>query len=123
MNYKTFDLELAKQGHPLVTRDGRTVTEFRHFETIKHGQYKNIAVVDGRRFSFSDKGEYVDGCSDSLDLFLAPTEVTMWGNVIRLDDGSYGISRLLWETEAIAQKNSFPNNIATVPVTFNTWKP
>ncbi len=122
MNYKDFDLAKAIAGHPLVTRDGRKVTEFHRFET-KCGQ-KNIAVIGGECCYFSDDGKW--NCSEKetpLDLFLAPTEVTMWGNVIKTPQGNFVLHPTLYETKESAEANRIEWGIATVPVTIPTWKP
>ncbi|WP_257755159.1 hypothetical protein [Burkholderia glumae] len=77
---KPFDLEAAKRGEPLVTRDGRKVTEFHHFETLV---YRDCccAIVDGfRRWINADGRYYIEGESNH-DLFMAPRKVTRWVNL------------------------------------------
>ncbi len=119
MNYKPFDLELAKQGHPLVTRDGRTVTEFHHFDTADaRGSQPCIYVVDGTIHSCSTNGRY-RLADDERDLFLAPVEVTLWVNVGKSAIWTYFTTPTLYETEEEAGNNNYPPiHIATVPVTF-----
>ncbi len=118
MNRKDFDLAKAKSGHPLVTRDGRTPSEFHRFETMNSDR-KNVAVIDGYGYSINDFGKRYDGEDDPRDLFLAPVEVTMWVNVGKSANGTYFITPTLYETEGEAGNNNYPPiHIATVPVTF-----
>jgi hypothetical protein len=78
---KPFNLEAAKAGKPLVTRDGRKVTEFHHFETCKL-KYSCVAIVGGESLSYTTAGFFDEDTSDRvLDLFLADEEVTVWVNV------------------------------------------
>jgi hypothetical protein len=108
----------------LVTRDGRTVTEFHRFETDT-SNYPCRAVIDGSAFDYTKKGEFHKMIDDhEYDLFLAPTEVTMWQNIYAKVgiDGFYS-DGFLWDSENKAKEYAAQGCIATVPVTFNTWKP
>jgi hypothetical protein len=121
-----FDLAKACAGHPLVTRDGRKVTEFHRFETLNKD--KCVAVIDGKAFMFADRGRWDQFDDCGYDLFIAPTEVTMWVNVYlknsHNDFEPYYTDGFLWKTEERAKSASPTKPItATVPVTFFNWNP
>jgi hypothetical protein len=77
---KPFNLHAAKSGDPLVTRGGRVVTEFIHFETDK-GKYPCCAIIDGERYSFSLDGREFEGSQSVKDLMMAPKVRTVYLNV------------------------------------------
>lgn len=79
---KPFDLEAAKRGEPLITRDGRKVTDFAHFPS-KEGAYKVYAVIGGDTSSFTEEGNEwnVDCSQTNLDLFMAPRKRTVYVNL------------------------------------------
>lgn len=76
---KPFDLDKAIAGHPLVTRDGREVTEFHYFKTAipEYGE-RVMAVVDGDVFTYIDNGKYINGEDLPEDLFLKSEKKTLW---------------------------------------------
>lgn len=80
-----FDLEKAKAGHPLVTRDGRKARLFGYAEELEDG-FRLVALVDGQESvaSFYDSGTLLNFEHSSYDLFLAPPEPkkmrTVWAN-------------------------------------------
>lgn len=84
---KPFDLEAAKRGEPVVTRDGRNVTKFCYFDdkelntqypiyvSLSANKYNEAdilsATVEGKNFHASSK-EY------PTDLFMAPKKAKKW---------------------------------------------
>ncbi len=131
MNYKDFDLAKAITGHPLVTRDGRTVTEFHWFKG-HIGKYPCAATLTNETelFTYTDIGTFFeDGREHKTDLFLAPTEVTMWGNVYKRGTIYSDIYQPIYPDiyqpiyPDIYSARYTAIYSATVPVTFNTWKP
>lgn len=92
-NYKPFDLEAAKRGEPVQTRDGRPV-RIVCWDMI--GDYPIVALVlennDGDLFE--DTIIYtIDGrcfsCSTSVnDLFMAPTTRKVWRVIYRDADNN-----------------------------------
>ena len=93
---KPFDLEAAKRGEPLITRDGREA----HFKV--HCADEVMAVVSGIWRAFTEQGERYSGGVSTLDLFMAPKKRTVWVNFYsggaaiwydteeRADDGTQG---------------------------------
>lgn len=80
MNYKPFDLEAAKRGEPLITRDGKSAKFIAHVPE---------AVVDARIVSLCEDQVprlYCEGGKHDLyretvfDLFMAPKKIKRWMN-------------------------------------------
>lgn len=116
---KPFNLEQALAGKPVVTRDGREVTELHLFKTVD--KYPLLAVIGENSF-----GYYRDGCFDNtespLDLLMAPEKVTKWFNVLRYENltNKYFTSAL-FDTEDEAKNQSVflrDNYIKTSSITF-----
>src|ERR1700761_2820040 len=84
-NLREFNLEEAVKGAPLVTRDGRKVTEFKYFETHVTGNC--IAVIDGLMYDYDMNGKAI-GNAISFDLFLAPRIIERWQNVYLYPESS-----------------------------------
>lgn len=83
-NYKPFDLELAKKGHPVQTMDGRKV-RIVCFD-VKTEKYALLALIEEngveRSHFYTDKGEYVAfGKDPDLDLVMAPIKKEGWINL------------------------------------------
>lgn len=75
---KPFDLELALAGCPVVTRDGREVTQITLFKIPCDPV---VGVVDGMLITWPKSGEYQTSEKSVLDLFMAPKKRTVWVNV------------------------------------------
>lgn len=76
LNLKPFDLEKAKQGKPVCTRDGRKARII-CFNAKTLCDYPIIALVENAdnsiyeaAYSFSDKGEYLRGNIRNIDLVM-----------------------------------------------------
>lgn len=70
-NMRAFDINLAQQGHPLCTRDGRPA-KFIAYVPENDELYRVIVTINGQTFSMSVGGAYSDGDWSNHDLFLAP---------------------------------------------------
>lgn len=80
---KNFDLEKAKAGHPVCTRDGK---EVRILCFDKKGRFPVVALVkDGDNedaFSYDDTGRYIDdGKEYPYDLFMKTVKQEKWINI------------------------------------------
>ncbi len=71
-NMKAFDLELAKAGHKLSTRDGREAKFIAHVPDSDHPSKKIVAQVKSSVFLFGENGQMWHEGIDDIDLFLAP---------------------------------------------------
>lgn len=101
---KPFNLEEAKAGKPVCTRDGRNARII-CFD-VKHEYYPIIALIEseGKEFSASfgkdgrfDDVYYKDSC---LDLFMAPEKHEGWGWASRLSPRSIvSMFAQIYETE------------------------
>lgn len=77
---KPFDLEKAKAGHPLVTRDGRPAKFVAHLPEC-HADSQVVALPAGNcsAFSYSAAGRIcLNDTECASDLFLATTKKTYW---------------------------------------------
>lgn len=75
---KPFDLEAAKRGEPIVTRDGRET----FFVGICKGD-RPIVVCDsaGNLTRLLHDGDYTANGAHMYDLFMAPKKRTVWVNL------------------------------------------
>ena len=87
--FKPFDLEQAKAGKPVCTRDGRKARII-CFDAKTLGDYPIIALVENAdnsiyeaAYSFSDKGEYLRGNIRNIDLVIPLEEHEGWVNIYR----------------------------------------
>lgn len=76
---KPFDLEKALAGDPVVTRDGREVTQIHLFDTT--AKHRLFGVLFGEVEAFSIDGRYWDNGDSEADLFMAPKKRTVWVNL------------------------------------------
>ena len=76
---KPFDLTKALAGDPVVTRDGRPVTELCHFKTT--GGDSLAGVLGGCLSTWMENGRFsITGQDTRCDLFMAPKKRTVWVN-------------------------------------------
>ena len=70
---KPFDLEAAKRGEPIVTRDGRKAKFVAHLPEVKD-EFKVIVYIEGAWsvMSYCDDGVYCTNREDANDLFMSP---------------------------------------------------
>jgi hypothetical protein len=81
---KPFNLEAAKAGEPIQTRDGRKARFLAHVPEALP-EYRVIILVDGesRSDEFLESGRYNASETRSNDLFMAPKTRTVFVNVYR----------------------------------------
>lgn len=78
---KPFNLEKALVGDPVITRDGRKVTDLHYFSGHFATAYPLFALVGKNVLSYTTAGSYHEICLESRDdLFMASTEKTVWIN-------------------------------------------
>ena len=68
---KPFNLEAAKRGEPIVTRDGRKAKFVAYVPEVKD-EFKVIVYVEGTMnvLSYCDDGMYYSNCECATDLFM-----------------------------------------------------
>ena len=87
---KPFNLQAAKAGAPIVTRDGRPAKFIAHVAEA-HPSQRLLVLIDGCVLAKFENGKYASSpahVSDN-DLFMAPVKRTVWANV-------YGYGRATW---------------------------
>lgn len=105
---KPFDLEAAKAGAPLVTRDGRPAKFIAHVAEA-HTNQRLLALIDGDIHIRFEDGSYLGpggrGGETNNDLFMAPVKRTVWANV-------YGYGGAPWHnTEKDADDGALRNRL------------
>ena len=89
---KPFDLEAAKAGAPIVTRDGRPAKFIAHVEEA-HPSQRLLVLIDGVVRMEFDNGKYLGrggrGGETDNDLFMAPTKRTVWVNFYEYGEGRW----------------------------------
>ncbi len=123
--FKPFDLEAAKAGAPVMTRDGRPV-RILAFD-VKSEEYPVVAVVpthDGKYESvevYTKSGKYNDDEYDDVkaecdyDLAMAPVKHRAWVNIYKCSQ--YHTSDLFYtKDEAVKCGQRGSAYIATVPI-------
>lgn len=110
LNLKEFDLEAAKAGKPVCTRDGRKARIICFDAKRKDG--KNImALIPSKEYpgfedlvAYPNNGNYHGGHENDGDLMMLPQKKEGWVNIYTSFDGvETGIN--VYETEEIAKKN------------------
>lgn len=86
MNFmKPFNLELAKEGHPVCTRDGKDARIICY--DAKMGGYPIIALVyyakscSETALSYTIDGKYYNTGENNYDLMMKPVHHTGWVNI------------------------------------------
>lgn len=84
---KPFDLEAAKRGDPIMTRDGRPVKFIAHVPYAREGDrvvmlFEDVVLWLGKSGHF-----YLSKEPHHYDLFMAPRKRTVWVNVYPMTEG------------------------------------
>jgi hypothetical protein len=80
---KPFDLEAALAGAPVVTRDGREVTQLKLFELT--GKEPLYGVIENNVYRWDFNGVFrPDGTKTSYDLFMFEAEPEVWEPTMEL---------------------------------------
>ena len=106
---KPFDLEAAKRGEPVCTRDGTPVQQLVHFpEGVRVN--KIAALSGGVINAYDDQGRYYgdEVHVSTRDLFMATRKRTVWVNVYPPEARNFGG---IYETKAIANNYASPKRI------------
>lgn len=98
-----FNLERALAGEPVVTRDGREVTEIHLFKTIKTN-YPLIVVVGGDNQEYTEEGKFNINVYSNDDLFMKPKVVEGWFNVYVNNNGIV-VTGVPYPSEEVAKVN------------------
>lgn len=105
---KPFDLERALAGDPVVTRDGRPVTQLTHFKDVEYGSESLCGVVCGSLEKWMSDGRYYLAGTSGTDLFMAPKKRTVWVNLYGNGHRGYW-----YDSEKEADDNSMISRIGS----------
>ena len=112
-NLKPFDLEKAKAGAKVVTRDGRNVRII--CWDREESTYPIVALVMDKDGTEEDTETYtldgacVEGEKNSIDLLMAPTTVERWVNVYKKENEYYYGRYYGSEQEALENYQEYQN--------------
>lgn len=119
---KPFDLEAAKAGAPVCTRDGRKARIIcfdRKFE-----RYPIIALIDNSNaeeetvISYANDGLYLGVQTSNYDLFMASQKREGWINIYPMIDKKAiaETGHHIYKTKELAKFHAMQNVIATVKI-------
>lgn len=118
---REFNIQEAKEGKPVCTRDGRKVRII-CFDR-KHSEYPIVALVTDNKkedcLFYASNGKFICGGNDKPnDLVMAPTKKAGWLNIYE-DSCHTGCSRrcgCLWDTKEEALEHKEKYYITTIKV-------
>ena len=91
LNLKPFDIQKAREGKPVCTRDGRKARII-CFD-LKNDEYPIVAAVGNDSsetlFSYTTNGEIADGIESDKDLMMLPEKKEGWVNVYKKEQNRY----------------------------------
>lgn len=117
---KAFDIEAAKKGARVVTRDGRPA-RIVCFDR-KFPDFPILAIIGENEdcfFDYTTDGKLYKEEENESDLFLTTTHHEGWTNVYRFDDGKVGamlVKPTEEEAKAIISKDKGLTYLATVKI-------
>ena len=91
LNLKPFDIQKAREGKPVCTRDGRKARiicfdcKDQHYPIVALIECDDTEVVQ----NYSNKGEAIIGNEWDKDLMMLPEKKEGWINIIKTEDGGY----------------------------------
>lgn len=99
---KQFDINLAKQGHPVQTRDGKPV---RIICFDRKGNNPIVALVGDEEviFWYDETGKQCAGIHGNKDLFMATTKHEGWINLYKDEDGTIRTGKNVHSSEKEAE--------------------
>ena len=119
---KPFDLEKARQGAKVVTRDGRPVRII--CWDREESTYPIVALVKDQDGTEEDTETYtldgacVEGEKHSIDLLMAPTTVERWVNVYKFGNDYSFFYHYDSEQEALQHKDDYSDYVTTTKISW-----
>ncbi len=126
LNLKPFDVQKAREGYPVCTRDGRKARIICFDRISIDDYYKIVACVTAFDGDFEEVLFYgIDGyIVDSQnpkeeDLMMLPEKKEGWVNVYKECDGEYYVEKVVYKIKGHAVENaSSQNYVGTVRIEF-----
>jgi hypothetical protein len=101
---KQFNLEKALAGEPVVTRNGKKVTQLTLLDV--KSKYSLIGVIDESFETFTDEGVYdVDRVATDTDLFMETKVIKGYVNVYEHVSDNRLVTSYVYESMDIAKQN------------------
>jgi len=85
---KTFNLDLAKSGVAIITRDGRPVKFIAHVPDVMPSARVIVAIDDSQSSikilrTYSESGRFIGNETSNLDLFHPSVKRSGWTNLVK----------------------------------------
>lgn len=113
---KTFNLERALAGDPVVTRAGKPVEQLHKFEA-KLSEEILFGVVDDLVKSWTKNGKYYGDDEESqYDLFMASVKREGWINISKYHNGDIRVSDHPYPSRLAALNNASVDTIDTIKI-------
>lgn len=122
LKLKPFNLEAAKRGKPVCTRDGRKARIICFDLKDRDNYYSIVAIIetDGYevpcKFSKEGKFEYNSIILDDNDLMMLPEKKEGWINIYPYSKGNKNIGSSIFNSKEEALENAVPNLIDTIKI-------
>ena len=123
LNLKPFDIQKAREGKPVCTRDGRKARII-CFDAKRKDEKSIIALVPSKEYvgfedliAYPDNGNYYGGHENDGDLMMLPEKKEGWVNVYKGIDGiTFSKHPYPSKEEAIKSAGIMSNRIDTVKI-------
>lgn len=117
---KPFDLQSAKAGAPIVTRDGREAKFVAHVPEANEGE-KIVVLIGKSILMYSENGNYLVDCGSNCDLFMKPQKRTVYVNIVKhyvtaLQVGEEIHSHVYFNEEIAKKATEFADKVVAVAV-------
>lgn len=103
LNLKPFDIQKAKEGKPVCTRDGKKARILCY--DLKRAEYPIVAAIEPRdRFaesvlSYDKNGRFEHNTENNNDLMMLPEKKEGWINIYKGDDKRVAITSNIYTTQ------------------------
>ncbi len=118
---RKFNLQEAKEGKPVCTRDGRKA-RILCFDR-KHSKFPIVALVTNHNqedyVPYDINGKFMRDTDTHSDLMMAPIKKTGWVNIYETSCDTRCCGYAIWGTKEEALKHKEKSSIATIKV---KWK-
>lgn len=116
---KPFNLEAAKAGAALITRDGRDAQFIAHLPGCET-EYRLLALIAGARRATThcEDGAVFEGYQRPTDLFMATRKRTVWINLYRVGAQHVATYPYLTREAAATSPHQYTYFVGTFPIEF-----